>query len=281
MLVEINLLPQKEPKKFSFIIILSCLLVVIVIIAGFYLWQTQSIKDELASLDRQISMTKKITEKEEQKSKKVESTGSVGQLKSAIEWAEKYPIQTIPVMRHLTSLLPERGFIQSFGYTEEGTITLTVQFDSAREAAYFLEHLNQSKWIEDASLSSLSAAADPTETTSDGSTTGSTTNTTNETNTTNQNQSTTGQDPNGTTADAGNQTNTAAGTTANRNNNTTTDPNAGNNPSNAATISSTIVSENANILPRYTGQFEIKLNKEFVKENIKKSKKDEKEVAGS
>ncbi|WHY76348.1 hypothetical protein QNH20_19805 [Neobacillus sp. WH10] len=281
MLVEINLLPQKEPKKYNFIITLSCLLVVFVLIAGFYFWQTQSIKDELASIDSQISMTKKITEKEEQKSKRIESSSSVGQLKSAIEWAENYPIQTIPVMRHLTSLLPERGFIQSFGYTEEGTITLTVQFDSAREAAYFLEHLNQSKWIEDASLSSLSAAADTNKTTSDGSTTGSTTNTTNQPNTTDQNQSTTGQDPNGATADAGNQTNTAAGTAANQNNNTTADPNTGNNPSNAATTSGTTVSENTNILPRYSGQFEIKLNKAFVKENIKKSKKDEKGVAGS
>ena len=80
---------------------------------------------------------------------------------------------------------------------------------------------------------------------------------------------------------SGNQTNTAAGTTANRNNNTTTDPNTGNYPSNATATSSTNVSENTNILPRYTGQFEIKLNKEFVKKNIKKSKKDEKGGAGS
>jgi len=287
MLVEINLLPQKEPKKYSFIITLSCLLVVFVLIGGFYFWQTLSIKNELTSIDRQISMTKKIVEKEEKNSKTVESADSVGQLKSAIEWVENYPIQTIPVMRHLTSLLPERGFIQSFGYTEEGTITLTVQFDSAREAAYFLDNLNESKWIADASISSLSAADDSAETSgsttvpnTQTNTTGSTTNTTNQTNTTNSNQSpTTGQDPTGAAASDVNQTNPDPGTTVNQDNtvNTTTNTNT----SNSTTTSTTQVNKDTNILPRYTGQFEIKLNKEFVKENIKKSKKNEKGVAGS
>ena len=287
MLVEINLLPQKEPKKYSFIITLSCLLVVFILIGGFYFWQTLSIKNELTSIDRQISMTKKIVEKEEKNSKTVESADSVGQLKSAIEWVENYPIQTIPVMRHLTSLLPERGFIQSFGYTEEGTITLTVQFDSAREAAYFLDNLNESKWIADASISSLSAADDSAETSgsttvpnTQTNTTGSTTNTTNQTNTTNSNQSpTTGQDPTGAAASDVNQTNPDPGTTVNQDNtvNTTTNTNT----SNSTTTSTNQVNKDTNILPRYTGQFEIKLNKEFVKENIKKSKKNEKGVAGS
>jgi len=287
MLVEINLLPQKEPKKYSFIITLSCLLVVFILIGGFYFWQTLSIKNELTSIDRQISMTKKIVEKEEKNSKTVESADSVGQLKSAIEWVENYPIQTIPVMRHLTSLLPERGFIQSFGYTEEGTITLTVQFDSAREAAYFLDNLNESKWIADASISSLSAADDSAETSgsttvpnTQTNTTGSTTNTTNQTNTTNSNQSpTTGQDPTGAAASDVNQTNPDPGTTVNQDNtvNTTTNTNT----SNSTTTSTNQVNKDTNILPRYTGQFEIKLNKKFVKENIKKSKKNEKGVAGS
>ena len=82
---------------------------------------------------------------------------SITLLKNAVEWANSYPIQTIPVMQHLTGLLPERGFIQTFGYTEAGTVTLSVQFDSSREAAYFLENLNESDWIDEANLSSLTA----------------------------------------------------------------------------------------------------------------------------
>ncbi|MFJ7727107.1 PilN domain-containing protein [Neobacillus sp. NPDC097160] len=298
MLVEINLLPQKEPKKLSFIITMSSILMVMILVSTYYLWQIIVTKSEVASLDRQIAMTKKIAEKEEQNSQTVASTNSVNQLKSAIEWADEYTIQTIPVMRHLTSLLPERGFIQSFGYTEEGTITLSVQFDSAREAAYFLDNLNESKWIAEASLSSLATAVDPTAdttgTATQTNTTESTANVTNQTtttgsaaNATNQKMTTyktqPGQVTTGVTANTGSQTNTPSETATTQNNtvNPTANANTVNNTGTAATTTKTATSKKSNILPRYTGQFEIMLNKEFVKDNIKKSKKDEKGVAGS
>ncbi|MFL6516481.1 MAG: PilN domain-containing protein, partial [Bacillus sp. (in: firmicutes)] len=229
MLVEINLLPQKEPKKIGFIITLSSLGAILLLAGAFYLWQTNAAKNEIASLDRQITMTKKIADNANKSTETVAATSSVSQLKSAIEWANEYPIQTIPVMRHLTSLLPERGFIQSFAYTEAGTVSLTVQFDSTREAAYFLDNLNESTWIEESSLSSLAAAAAP-ESTADSSTTtttgtttstGSTTQTTttdSSTNAVNSNQSVSGQDS--TTNNISSQT--AVGTTGDQTNATTT-----------------------------------------------------------
>jgi Tfp pilus assembly protein PilN len=292
MLVEINLLPQKEPKKIGFIITLSCLVAVMVIAGAYYLWQTNTAKSNIASIDRQITMTKKIVDKENKSTETVESTSSVSQLKTAIEWADDYPIQTIPVMRYLTSLLPERGFIQSFSYTEAGTISLTVQFDSAREAAYFLDNLNESTWIEESSLSSLAAAAAP-EPTADSSTTatsgqtngtttstGSTTQTTttdSSTNAVNSNQSVSSQD-----ITTNNSSQPTSGTTSGQTNKTTTTSNT-NTANNSTTASSSTTSKtvNDNILPRYTGQFEIKLNKEAVKKNIKKSKKNEEGVTGS
>jgi Tfp pilus assembly protein PilN len=277
MLVEINLLPQKEPKKIGFIITLSCLVALLVLVGAYYLWQTNAAKTDIASLDRQITMTKKIADKESKSTETAEASGSVSQLKSAIEWANNYPIQTIPVMRHLTSLLPERGFVQSFAYTEAGTISLSVQFDSAREAAYFLDNLNESKWIEESSLSSLSAAAAPESTAE---TTGQT-NTTNTTtdSTTQTNQNVTDQDS---TTNSSSQTNADAGTTVEQTNTATTTTNT-NTVNNSTTTSSNTTSktESDNILPRYTGQFEIKLNKETVKKNIKKSKKKEEGVTGS
>lgn len=154
MLVEINLLPQKEPRKFN-IIILIVLLALIILIGAFYYWQIQAAKSELQTLDKQISMTKEIAIKEEQNANKNESQMSISLLKNAVEWANTYPIETIPIMQHLTSLLPERGFIQSFSYAEAGTVILTVQFDNAREAAYFLDNLGESEWVGEPTLNSL------------------------------------------------------------------------------------------------------------------------------
>lgn len=249
MLVDINLLPQKEPKRYSFIITLSSLLVLIVLIGGFYFWKTQTLKNEVASLDREISMTQKILEKENQTSETVASSGSVNQLKSAIQWANEYPIQTVPVMQHLTSLLPERGFILSFGYTETGAVSLSVQFDTAREAAYFLDSLNHSKWVEEASLSSLSAAQSKTESNA----------TNNEVASNSQANSTS------TTTSATNQPITDSNSTVGNQNNTMPSSN----------------SSTSNIVPRYTGQFEIKFDKAAIKKDIKEKEQNEEGVKGS
>lgn len=274
MLVDINLLPQKEPKKFGFLITLSCLLALIVLIGGFYFWKTQTIKDELTTLDKQISMTKKIVEKQDKNSETVASTDSVSQLKSAIEWVNEYPIQTIPVMRHLTSLLPERGFIQSFGYTESGSVAISVQFDSAREAAYFLDSLNHSKLIQEASLSSLATALSETETNATNNTVASNS----QENTTSTTTGATNQSTTDTTSTFDNQNNASTDTTAlqnsqNNSTNTATNQTIENNNATAASTSTTSKST-SNILPRYIGQFEIKLDKEAIKKIVKKSKQD-------
>jgi Tfp pilus assembly protein PilN len=154
MLVEINLLPQKEPRKFN-IVLLSVLLGLIIIASAFYIWQIQSTKSELAILEKQISMTRETTVKQESNAVKNDSQMSISLLKDAVDWANTYPIQTIPIMQHLTSLLPERGFIQSFNYVEAGTVSLTVQFDSPREAAFFLDNLGASDWVGEPTLNTL------------------------------------------------------------------------------------------------------------------------------
>jgi Tfp pilus assembly protein PilN len=157
MLVEINLLPQKERGKKSLVIMLVSFIAVLVLVGGIYFWQIQLVKSDIVAVEGQISTTKKLAEIEQKNIGKNESQMSITVLKSAVDWANNYPIQTVPVMQHLTGLLPERGFIQSFSYTEAGTVSLSVQFDSAREAAYFLDNLNESDWINEASLSSLNA----------------------------------------------------------------------------------------------------------------------------
>ncbi|MEW9053309.1 MAG: PilN domain-containing protein [Neobacillus sp.] len=157
MLVEINLLPQKERGKKGLILMLVSFAVLFIAVGGVYLWQIQQVRSDIAAVDRQIDTTKKLAEIEQNNAGNNEAQLSVTVLKNAVSWADNYPIQTVPVMQHLTALLPERGFIQTFGYTEAGTVTLSVQFDNSREAAYFLDNLNESDYIDEASLSSLTA----------------------------------------------------------------------------------------------------------------------------
>jgi Tfp pilus assembly protein PilN len=248
MLVEINLLPQKEPRKKSFFIIIAAMAVIFLSLGTYYFLQIQSTKSDIANIDSQIKMTKDLAAIEEKNANKSESELSITLLKSAVEWANSYPIQTIPVMQHLTGLLPERGFIQTFAYTEAGTVTISVQFDSAREAAYFLDNLNESEWIDDANLSSLTA----------------------------KEQEAAKVAPAPTATQASQQTSTSVNNQAIV---VTTDPNNPNSiiitpvdPNASASQETTAATQpqQVDVLPRYIGQFEIKFNKETIKKLLNK-----------
>jgi hypothetical protein len=158
MLVEINLLPKKEQKKIGLIVGLSILVVLFLLASIIYYLQIHTTKNSIESVNNQITQTQKL-EAELQK-KQGASSNSVNQLKSAIDWTGQNRIETIPVMRHLTALLPDRGFIQSFTYNESGTVSISVQFDTPTEAAGYLNSLNHSSLIESASLKSLNAGGD-------------------------------------------------------------------------------------------------------------------------
>ena len=258
MLVEINLLPQKEPRKKSFFILVAALAVIFLSLGTYYILQIQSTKSDIANMDSQIKMTKELAAIEEKNANKSESELSITLLKGAVEWANSYPIKTIPVMQHLTGLLPERGFIQTFGYTEAGTVTISVQFDSAREAAFFLDNLNESDWIDDANLSSLTAK-EQEETT--------------ETTTSTTTQSTESQQ---TSTNANNQAIVV-----------TMDPNNPNSFIITPAAPTTTTEETAakqqkvDVLPRYIGQFEITFNKETIKKLLNKGSEDEEGVTQS
>jgi type IV pilus assembly protein PilN len=67
---------------------------------------------------------------------------------------------TVPILRELSSLIPERGFFKAYSYNDAGEQTLTVQFDTNREAAYYLGRLKNSFYFTEADLNSLSAVTE-------------------------------------------------------------------------------------------------------------------------
>ncbi|MHC0037477.1 PilN domain-containing protein [Pseudoneobacillus sp. C159] len=161
MLVDINLLPKKERKNISPILILAILTSIMILGSIFLFINGNSLKKQGNLLEEKIlQANQKLQIEQEKRLTTAEETTSVEQLKNAVSWAETYPIKAVPVLKHLTSLLPERGFIQNYSYSGTGNVQLTVQFDTSREAAQFLQWLNQSEWISEATISRLSLATD-------------------------------------------------------------------------------------------------------------------------
>lgn len=157
MLVEINLLPQKEEKNKS-LLLLVVISVIILLIGGFFAyWVNRSNNIKLTTLDQQIAANEELVAYEQEKSKSGESSNSYTELENTVKWAQEYPIKAVPVLQKLTALLPERGFIQTFNYVENGIIHVSIQFESSREAAYYLNSLQESNWVSDSKLLSVDA----------------------------------------------------------------------------------------------------------------------------
>lgn len=155
MLIDINLLPQKERKRRMPVYIAIAALSITILGTAFLLVHTQLSHQELENITKDLEMKKEFRLQQETAVNNIESSDGLEQLHTAVQWAEQYPIDTVPVLEHLTSLLPERGFFRQFNYTEDGMINLNVQFDTSRQAAYFLNDLKNSEWISEARLTSL------------------------------------------------------------------------------------------------------------------------------
>lgn len=152
MLVDINLLPQKEKKtKASYIVLLASLLIVLIIAAVIF-FVIQDRKQEISDIETRLTQTNELLEAKRDKLEKYQSSNSVTDLQNAISWADNQPYDVVYMLGELTKLLPERGFISEFELDEENVINQQVQFDTKSEAAYYLSLLTSVEWIEEAVL---------------------------------------------------------------------------------------------------------------------------------
>lgn len=152
MLVDINLLPQKETKNTSKYIIIGIILFIVLVLSILFIVVMNHHKSQIEQLNNELATTRELTAIEQQKIVDFESSSSVIELENAVEWVKNYPTETVPLLEHLIGLLPERGFLQAFSYTGEGGVSISVQFDTNREVAYYLKSLTGSELIEAASL---------------------------------------------------------------------------------------------------------------------------------
>ncbi|MED4934369.1 PilN domain-containing protein [Heyndrickxia coagulans] len=154
MLVEINLLPKKEPKNIALLFwagILAGASAIFLIVFFIALHQT---KQDLAAVNQQIKQTEALQAAEQAAQKSNADIQDFKKLSSAVKWASNTPVKTVPVLDKLTKLLPQYGYITDFSCGSTGA-NVTVQFDSPDEAVYFLKRLNDSQYFSGAVLDSI------------------------------------------------------------------------------------------------------------------------------
>jgi type IV pilus assembly protein PilN len=153
MLVDINLLPRKEKKK-SWVLLFAvfCLAVLAAIaVFGWSFYQSQIQKAE--NLERELAGYEELRLTYE--SSENNQMTPTDELEQAVEWAQLNRKETYVFLQHITSLLPERGFIREFSYEPNGAVSLSVQFDSTRQAADYLHYLKTSSYLKNSELISI------------------------------------------------------------------------------------------------------------------------------
>lgn len=155
MLVDINLLPQKERDRPASIIAALSILLLGVIVWGVFAFLANGLEKEQAALAAESAQ---VASEQALLREQLEATQGLNeeqQLKVTVDWAESYQFDTVPLLDELVSKLPQRGFFDSFAYTGMDQAVLAVQFDTAREAAYYLAQLKASEMLESATLDSV------------------------------------------------------------------------------------------------------------------------------
>ena len=157
MLVDINLLPEKERERSTLLIAaLAILGVAILFWAVLFLYSNQLTKKTL-QLETQTAAIHMSQEGIREELAPTTTSSELQQLGKTVQWAESYRYETLPLLRELIALLPNRGFFISFDFSAPHEAQVTVQFDEKKDAAHYLTRMNASPFVTAATVESIVA----------------------------------------------------------------------------------------------------------------------------
>ncbi|MGP4061561.1 hypothetical protein [Halobacillus sp. H74] len=162
MVVEINLLEQKEKRNILPFIILGFFVLVSLIIVVTLGFQRSQLVAQTEAKEERIQQ---IQQDQEKFTQPVDNEGTErDQLKDSLDQLKATIVPTIPFVERLVSLLPERGFFESFTLTGASEVTVVARFDTIQQAAKFTNTLNQESVILNVELASVeTSVVDETE----------------------------------------------------------------------------------------------------------------------
>jgi type IV pilus assembly protein PilN len=155
MLVDINLLPEKEKARSMLLIAALAILGAAVLLCLVLFMLSNKLAKETATLDGQLIVLQQSQEEIRSGLQQSESGDEKKLLALTVDWAEAYQFDTVPLLHELINLLPERGFFQTFNFTGPNLATVVVQFDTKPDSAYYYTRLKSSQSIAEIHLDSV------------------------------------------------------------------------------------------------------------------------------
>ena len=155
MLVDINLLPQKEQGRPAVLIASVCILLAALLLGVTLFFMAKAEDSRYQALQTESQETAALQAELRDLIDARSGLNEAQQLAATVSWAQNYQYDTVPLLSELSSLLPTRGFFVSYAFAGPNTASLEVQFDNTREAAFYLTHLKNSELLADAKLLSV------------------------------------------------------------------------------------------------------------------------------
>lgn len=154
MLVEINLLTEKEKKDITLWVIAVILLLLLSIGSSALYLVNKSYQNEIDQLDVQLmTVQQEIATKQQVLEQK--PTSYTEQLKTAIEKVEETVIPGSELLREIVRLLPEQGYLLNFNFNHPDTVVFQARFDQISSVAAYNYALNQSSYVSSVILYSI------------------------------------------------------------------------------------------------------------------------------
>ncbi|MBP3038107.1 hypothetical protein J9303_01110 [Bacillaceae bacterium Marseille-Q3522] len=155
MLVDINLLPEKEHRKNKYVKISFVFLVLFLVclLSGFFLYHFYERK--IASVQESISEFRQEQEKINQQLTDSKMEDNVLQIEKYLTWIETHTLKAVPISEKLSLLIQEQGQVENFQYRKDGTIYLRLHLNSGRDPANLLKAFLDQEWVSNADIISV------------------------------------------------------------------------------------------------------------------------------
>lgn len=154
MVVEINLLEQKDKRNILPYLIIGLFAVCLLFVFIFFTTERSQLGKESEAIQQEVEQVQSRQELLHQSSGGGSSREKLAQ---SVEELQSTMTPALPIIRELVSLLPARGFFETFTLTSSSEVSLVVRFDTMQEVAQFTNTLDQQEFVQRADLSSVEA----------------------------------------------------------------------------------------------------------------------------
>jgi type IV pilus assembly protein PilN len=155
MLVDINLLPQKEKKSFITPILFICLILLFLGTGSWIGMDYYETSVQLEQKEQALKQEKKIVQVQRQLKKQAEAAKKTTPLLEKVEFIRSKGIEAVALLQHLVALLPERGYFMKYDYKDRSTIIIEARFDTLAETSQYLHELTNSRYLTEAKIEKM------------------------------------------------------------------------------------------------------------------------------